>query len=80
MLRELSERYARRAREFSDAVACHGYYPEVGPKLLELTQEITLRKNLCDAAGDDLDQYLEQATNPDQSHEVISVVVPQATG
>jgi hypothetical protein len=63
MLRELSEIYARRAREFSDTVARLGQYPEIGPEVLGLIQEIMRRRHRCDAAADKLHQYLERETN-----------------
>ena len=62
MLRELSERYARRAREFSEAVAGLGRYPQIGPEFLRLIREIMRRQRLCNKAADELDQYVQRAT------------------
>jgi hypothetical protein len=60
MLREISERYARRAREFSDAVARLGQYPEVGPGILEVIQEIMRRRHCCDTAAAELHEYIKR--------------------
>ena len=67
MLRELSECYARRAREFSDAVASLGHHPQIGPEFLELIQEITLRRRLCDEVAGELDQYMQRTADLDPS-------------
>jgi hypothetical protein len=60
MLRELSERYARRAREFADVVARLGQHQQIGPELLELMQEIRRRRHRCEEAAAKLRQYIEQ--------------------
>jgi len=62
MLRELSELYARRAREFSDAVALLGQHQRIGPELLGHIQEIMRLRHRCDAAANKLHQYIERET------------------
>jgi len=58
MLRELSELYARRAREYSDAVALLGQHQQIGPEFLGLIQEIARLRHLCSEAADELDRYV----------------------
>jgi len=65
MLRELSELYARRAREFSDAVARLGQHQQIGPEFLGVVQEIMRRRHRCDAAAVKLHEYIERETNHD---------------
>jgi hypothetical protein len=60
MLRELAELYARRAREFSDAVARLGRHNQIGPEISLLLTEISKRRDLCTEAAEKLDQYVEQ--------------------
>ena len=61
MWRELTQRYALRAREFSDAVAQLGKHAEIGPDFVGLMQEIRRRQALCKAAADELDGFIAQA-------------------
>jgi hypothetical protein len=58
---QLAQLYAISAREFSDAVARLGQHQRTDQELLGLIQEIKRLRGLCDAAGDQLDQYLSQA-------------------
>jgi len=60
MWRELVRVYAIRAREFSDTAARLGKQARIGPEFLELLDEVKQRHVLCDAAGDELDRYIEQ--------------------
>jgi hypothetical protein len=62
MLREHSELYARRAREFSDAVARLGQYRLMGPELEKLLQEIEGLQRLCNEAAKKLSRYIERET------------------
>jgi hypothetical protein len=64
MLQPLLEAYARRAREFSDAVACLGRHQRIGPETLKLMQEIKKRLALCDAAAAALDRYISAEETP----------------
>jgi hypothetical protein len=45
LLKSLSEKYARRAREFSETVALLGGHEEATPEFLELFQEIKRQKS-----------------------------------
>jgi hypothetical protein len=47
VLKSLSEKYARRAREFSDAVALLGQHNEVTPEVVQLFREIKRQRALC---------------------------------
>lgn len=60
MLRELTELYACRAREFSDAVARLGKHNQVGPEISGLITEIRRKSGLCSEAAEKLDRYIEQ--------------------
>lgn len=60
MLRELVELYARRAREFSDAVARLGQHNQIGPEISGLMIEISRKHSLCIEAAERLDWYIEQ--------------------
>jgi hypothetical protein len=60
-MRQLIEVYALRARDFSDAVARLGQHRDIGPGLLGLVKEVSRRRALCFAAGDELDKYIHQA-------------------
>jgi hypothetical protein len=62
MLRELSQLYARRARELSESVARLGQYHDLGPELLELMKEIRQHRSLCDEIAEKVDRYIEQHT------------------
>jgi hypothetical protein len=59
MLRELSQLYARRARELSESVARLGQHHNICPELLELMKEIRQRRSLCDEIAEKLDGYVE---------------------
>ena len=54
----LTEVYARRAREFSEAVALLGSYREIGPELLHHMQEIRRRRGLCFEAAERFERYV----------------------
>ena len=55
----LTQRYAIRAREFSDAVAALGQQAHVGPEACrELLEAIRARREACIAVGDELERYL----------------------
>ena len=57
----LAQRYAIRAREFSDAVAALGHQAHVGPEACrELLEAIRTRREACIAVGDELERYLEE--------------------
>ena len=60
MLKSLSEQYARRAREFSDAVALLGRHDSVGPEFMRLFKKIKRQRELCDDAEDKLERYVQQ--------------------
>jgi hypothetical protein len=60
LLKLLSEKYARRAREFSDTVALLGEHEEVTPEVLELFQEIKRQRALCRDAEEKFERYLQQ--------------------
>ena len=63
MLKSLSEKYARRAREFSDTVALLGKHDEVTPELLNLLTEIRRRRALCADAEEKIERYLHLSEN-----------------
>jgi hypothetical protein len=67
MLRELTQLYARRARELSESVARLGRYHDIGPELLELKKDIRQQRSLCDEIAEKLDGYIEQQTRFDRS-------------
>jgi hypothetical protein len=60
LLKSLSEQYARRAREFADAVALLGRHNSVGPQVLKLFKEIKRQRELCSDAEEKLERYIEQ--------------------
>jgi hypothetical protein len=62
MLRELSQLYARRARELSESVARLGQYHDIGPELLALIKEIRQQRSLCDEIAEKVDRYIDQHT------------------
>jgi len=57
---QLTELYARRAREFSDAVALLGHYRDIGPEIVPLMQEIRRRRGLCFEAAEALERYVQE--------------------
>jgi hypothetical protein len=59
MLKSLTEKYARRAREFSDTVALLGHHAEVTPEFLGLFKKIKHRRALCADAENEIEQYLQ---------------------
>jgi hypothetical protein len=60
LLKSLSEEYARRAREFSDAVALLGRHDSVGPEFMRLFKKIKRQRELCGDAEEKLEQYIQQ--------------------
>jgi hypothetical protein len=58
-LKSLSQKYARRAREFSDTVALLGKHEEVTPELLKLLREIRRRRALCVDAEEKIERYVQ---------------------
>jgi len=63
-LRTLIEEFARRAREFSDAVARLGRSAEIQPeKILRMLDEVKLRHRLADEAEERLEFYLPRNGN-----------------
>jgi hypothetical protein len=57
---ELVQRYAIRAREFSDAVAALGREGPPGPSSSqELVKEIRRRRDLCNEAADEFERYVK---------------------
>jgi hypothetical protein len=59
VLKSLTEKYARRAREFSDTVALLGHHTEVTPEFIELFKMIRQRRALCGNAENEIEQYLQ---------------------
>jgi hypothetical protein len=65
LLKSLSEKYARRAREFSDTVALLGRHEHLGPEVLKLFKEIKLQRALCRNAEEKFERYLQlESDNP----------------
>jgi hypothetical protein len=64
VLRELVQRYALRAREFSDAVARLGEHAHIGPEFLQVMEEIKRLHVFCSATENELDRYIAQAGEP----------------
>jgi hypothetical protein len=60
MLKSLSEQYAHRARELSDAVALLGRHDHIGPELLVLLKRIRQLRELCGDAERKFERYVEQ--------------------
>jgi hypothetical protein len=61
MWRELVQRYALRAREFSDAVASLGHQAHLGSQEPRgLLDEIRIRQKFCTEVADEIDRYLKQ--------------------
>ena len=61
LLRSLTEQFARTAREFSDAVARLGRYTDIEPeRLLDLLEEVKLRRRLCADAEESLELCLRR--------------------
>jgi hypothetical protein len=65
--RVLVERYATRAREFSDVVALLGRTSLSPTECRDLLEEIRVRHESCMAAADDVNQYLKLMA--DAAHE-----------
>ena len=59
MLRSLSEQFARRAREFSDAVAKLGQHRRNCPELALLVEDIKQKLRLCEQCEKTLERYLK---------------------
>ena len=60
MWHELVRVYAIRAREFSESAARLGQQASIGPEFLKWWREVQRRHALCNAAGDELNQYIER--------------------
>jgi hypothetical protein len=61
MWRQLVQRYAIRAREFSDAVAALGREAHLGPSASrQRLEEIRRRRNLCNQVADEVERYLKR--------------------
>jgi len=60
LLKSLSEQYARRAREFADAVALLGRHSSVGPEVLKLCKKIKRQRELCGDAEEQLERFIRQ--------------------
>ena len=58
--RVLLERYALRAREFSDAVARLGHANLLPAQCRQLLEEVCARRDSCLAAAEEVEQYLRQ--------------------
>lgn len=58
---QLAELYARRAREFSEAVALLGGYREAGPEVLALMREIRWRRSLCFEVAERFERYMRES-------------------
>jgi hypothetical protein len=58
--RVLVERYAKRAREYSDAVALLGRANLPAAECHELLEAIKARHKSCMSAADEIDQYLKR--------------------
>jgi hypothetical protein len=64
VLKSLSEKYARRAREFSDTVALLGQHNEVTPACVQLFREIKRQRALCRDAEEKFERYLQESDHP----------------
>jgi hypothetical protein len=61
MWRELVQRYAICAREFSDAVALLGQRVHLGPEQSrQLLEDIRAKQELCIAVAGEIDRYAKQ--------------------
>jgi hypothetical protein len=60
--RILVERYATRAREFSDAVALLGQANLPPAECRELLDAISVRHESCMAASDEVEQHIQKKT------------------
>jgi len=59
--RALVQRYAMRAREFSDAVAALGQEAHIGPEACRVRVDtIRSKLDMCVAAADDLELHLQK--------------------
>jgi hypothetical protein len=65
MWRVLLERYALRAREFSDAVARLGHANLPPAQCRELLEAVNARRDSCMAAAEDVERYLHEAASAD---------------
>jgi hypothetical protein len=63
VLKSLSEKYARRAREFSDKVALLGQHNEVTPEFVQLFREIKRQRALCRDAEEKFERYLQHESD-----------------
>jgi hypothetical protein len=66
MWRELVQRYAIRAREFSDTVAALGRQAHPGSEASrKLLEEIRTRRDLCNEVANEIGRYLKDAAAVD---------------
>jgi hypothetical protein len=66
MWSKLVQRYAIRAREFSDMVAALGRQAHSGPDASrELLEEIRTRRDLCNEVANEVEHYLKDAAAVD---------------
>ena len=70
MWHELVRVYAIRAREFSESAARLGQQARIGPEFLEWWREVQRRHALCNAAGDELNRYIERVGPASKSKSV----------
>ena len=64
MWRNLLQRYAILAREYSDAVAALGREGHRGPRASEaLLEQVRSRRKMCDEIADEIERYIQQLTN-----------------
>jgi hypothetical protein len=59
LLKSLSEKYARRAREFADTLALLGQHNEVTPEFVQLFGQIKRQRALCRDAEEKVERYLQ---------------------
>jgi hypothetical protein len=58
---QMTEVYARRAREFSEAVALLGGHRQVGPEVVTLMQETRRRRSLCLDAAERFERCVQES-------------------
>jgi hypothetical protein len=64
LLHELTQQYAVRARQHSDAVARLGRFKELGPDFMKALYQAEECRASCPAAGDKLAQYIAARDRP----------------
>ena len=65
---QMTELYARRAREFSEAVALLGRYRQIGPEVVALMEEIRRLHILCCEEAERFERFVQEGKPMSDAH------------